>query len=484
MELDLAIRNGTIVTAAGRFKGDVGIRDGRIVMLAEGLAAADEIDATGRLVMPGGIEGHCHIAQESATGLMTADDYRTGSISAAFGGNSAFIPFAAQHRHMSIAETLDLYHERARESVLDYSFHLIVTNPDEQAVAHDLPEAFRQGITSLKVFMTYDRMMISDSTFLDVLALAKSAGGLTMVHAENNAMIDWMSRNLVQLGKTAPRYHAISHPEVAEAEAINRAISLSKLVDAPLMIVHVSTRDGVELVARAQAEGARVFSETCPQYLFLTRDDLDRPGVEGAKFMCSPPPRDRETQEILWRHLARGTFTVFSSDHAPYRNDESGKLAQGPDATFKQIANGMPGLATRLPLLFSGVAAGRLTLEQFVALSSTNAARLFGMYPCKGEIAVGSDADIAIWDPEETREVRLADQHDGMDYTPYEGMRLTGWPVTVLSRGERIVEDGRCVAEPRRGRFVKRGPSDYFGRPGVLIPEMDPARNFGVEIER
>lgn len=484
MKLDLAIRNGTVVTAAGRFKADVGIRDGRIVMLAEELSADDEIDASGRLVMPGGIEAHCHIAQESATGLMTADDYRSGSISAAFGGNSSFIPFAAQHRHMSIAETLDLYHERGRASVLDYSFHLIVTNPDEQAVNHDLPEAFRQGITSLKVFMTYERMMIADSTFLDVLELAKAAGGLTMVHAENNAMIDWMSRKLVQGGHTAPRYHAISHPAVAEAEAINRAISLSKLVDAPLMIVHVSTREGADLVARAQAEGARIFAETCPQYLFLTRDDLDRPGIEGAKFMCSPPPRDRETQEILWRHLALGTFTVFSSDHAPYRYDESGKLSNGPDATFKQIANGMPGLATRLPLLFSGVAEGRITLEQFVALSSTNAARLFGMYPRKGEIAVGSDADIAIWDPDETREVRLADQHDGMDYTPYEGMRLTGWPVTVLSRGERIVEGGRCMAEAGRGRFVKRGPSNYFGRPGFTIPEMDPARNFGVEIGR
>ncbi|NDV00566.1 dihydropyrimidinase [Pseudoroseicyclus tamaricis] len=483
MDLDLAIRGGTIVTSSGRYKADVGIRGGRIVAIADTLTAPDEIDATDRLVMPGGIEAHCHVAQESAAGLMTADDYRTGSISAAFGGNSTFIPFAAQHRGMSVAETLELYHERGKDSVLDYAFHLIVTNPDQQAVEHDLPEAFRQGITSLKVFLTYERMMVADSTFLDVLALAKSAGGLTMVHAENNGMIDWMSRRLVAAGHTEPRYHAISHPALAEAEAINRAISLSKLVDAPLLIVHVSTREGAELVARAQAEGAKVFAETCPQYLFLTRDDLDLPGMEGAKFMCSPPPRDAETQEVLWQHLARGTFTVFSSDHAPYRHDESGKLANGPEATFKQIANGMPGLAARLPLLFSGVTSGRITLEQFVALSSTNAARLYGMYPQKGEIAVGSDADIAIWDPAETREVRLEDQHDAMDYTPYEGMRLTGWPVAVLSRGERIIEDGACVAEPKRGRFVTRGPSDYFGRPGITVPEMDPARNFGAMVK-
>ena len=252
---------------------------------------------------------------------------------------------------------------------------------------------------------------------------------------------------------------------------------------APLLIVHVSTPEGAELVQKARLSGAKIFGETCPQYLFLTRNDLDRPGMEGAKFMCSPPVRDSATQAALWRHLQAGTFSVVSSDHAPYRYDETGKLANGRDATFKQIANGMPGLAVRLPLLFSeGVNTGRITLQQFVALSATNAAKLYGLHPCKGSIAVGSDADIAIWDPKETRKVRIEDQHDNMDYTPYEGMRLTGWPVTVLSRGERVVDAGKLVAKPGRGAFVKRGKIDLTGIPGHRSIELDPAQNFGAEI--
>ena len=269
--------------------------------------------------------------------------------------------------------------------------------------------------------MTYDLMKIDDSQFLDILSVAKEHGALTMVHAENSGIIKWISDRLVAAGHTQPRYHAISHPAAAEAEAINRAITLARFVDAALLIVHVSTPEGAGLVAQARLEGAKIFGETCPQYLFLTRDDLDRPGMEGAKFMCSPPVRDASTQEALWRHLQAGTFSVFSSDHAPYRFDETGKLSAGPEATFKQIANGMPGLALRLPLLFSeGVNKGRITLNQFVALSATNAARLYGITG-KGTIAIGADADIAIWDPDQTRTVRVEDQHDAMDYTPVRG---------------------------------------------------------------
>ena len=483
MNLDLAIRGGTIATASDTFRADVGIRDGRVVAIAEALDAPDVIDATGKLVLPGGIEAHCHIAQESATGGMTADDYRTGSISAAFGGNSCIIPFAAQHRGMGVTETLDLYDSRAQgASVIDYSYHLIVADPTEAALRDELPAAFARGVTSFKVFMTYDLMRIGDAQFLDILSVAKAHGALTMVHAENAGIIDWISRRLVAAGHTAPRYHAISHPAAAEAEAINRAIALARFVDAALLIVHVSTPEGANLVARARLEGARIFGETCPQYLFLTRDDLDQPGMEGAKFICSPPLRDAATQEALWRHLQAGTFSVFSSDHAPYRYDETGKLAHGPDAPFKAIANGMPGIALRLPLLFSeGVRRGRITLQQFVALGSTNAARLYGI-PAKGTIAVGSDADIAIWDPRETRTVRAEDQHDAMDYTPFEGRELTGWPVALLSRGERVVEGGRLVVEPGRGRFVKRARPDFTGHPGTRAPELDPERNFGARI--
>lgn len=484
MEFDLVITNGTVATASDTFRADIGIRDGRIAAIAENLAGAREIDASGKLVLPGGIEAHCHIAQESATGGMTADDYRSGSISAAFGGNSSFVPFAAQHRGMGVTETLDLYDSRAEgNSVIDYGYHLIVADPTEKVLHEELPQAFARGITSFKVFMTYDLMKIDDGQFLDILSVAKTHGALTMVHAENSGIIRWISDRLVAAGHTQPRYHAISHPAAAEAEAINRAITLARFVDAPLLIVHVSTPEGAGMVAQARLDGAKIFGETCPQYLFLTRQDLDRPGMEGAKFMCSPPVRDFETQEALWRHLQAGTFSVFSSDHAPYRFDESGKLAKGPNASFKQIANGMPGIALRLPLLFSeGVRAGRITLNQFVALGSTNAAKLYGMHPEKGTIAIGSDADIAIWDPEETRSVTIEDQHDNMDYTPFEGRQITGWPVTVLSRGETVMDGGKLVAKPGRGRFIARRPSDFTGYPGTRTPELDPARNFGADI--
>ncbi len=480
---DLVIKGGDVVTACDRFRADIGIADGRIAALGMGLDGADVIDASGKLVLPGGIEAHCHIAQESATGGMTSDDYRSGSISAAFGGNSCFVPFAAQHRGMGVTETLDLYDSRAQgASVIDYGYHLIVADPTERVLTKELPAAFQRGVTSFKVFMTYDLMKVDDRQFLDILSVAASHGALTMVHAENSGMISWMSDRLVAAGHTQPRYHAISHPALAESEAINRAISLARLADAALLIVHVSTPEGAGLVADARLAGAKIFGETCSQYLFLTRDDLDRPGMEGAKFMCSPPLRDVPTQEALWRHLQAGTFSVFSSDHAPYRYDETGKLANGPDATFKQIANGMPGIGLRLPLLFSeGVGKGRITLQQFVALSATNAARLYGL-DRKGSIAVGMDADIAIWDPSETRQVTVEDQHDNMNYTPYDGMSLTGWPTLVLSRGVRVVADGALVAEPGHGQFVARSRIDLTGHPGGKVPELDPATNFGAQI--
>ena len=485
--LDLLISGGTVATASDTVACDIGIRDGCITLMgtaADMPPANETIDATGKLVLPGGIEAHCHIAQESATGGMTADDYRTGSISAAFGGNSCFVPFAAQHRGMGVTETLKLYDSRAEgASVIDYGYHLIVADPTPTVLSRELPEAFARGVTSFKVFMTYDLMKIDDEQFLDILTVAKQNGALTMVHAENSGMIKWISQRLVDGGHTAPRYHAVSHPALAEIEAINRAIALARLVDAPLLIVHVSTPEGAALVAKARLEGAKIYGETCPQYLFLTRKDLDRPGMEGAKYMCSPPVRDASTQDALWQHLEAGTFSVCHSDHAPYRFDASGKLSAGPKASFNQIANGMPGIALRSPLLFSeGVRAGRLTLNRFVSLTSTEAAKLYGMHPRKGTIAIGADADIAIWDPELTRTVSVADQHDAMDYSPYEGMELTGWPVTVLCRGRRVIDEGKLIAKPGDGRFIHRQPIDLTGRRGTQVPELDPQQNFGADI--
>ncbi|WP_128254126.1 dihydropyrimidinase [Falsirhodobacter deserti] len=480
---DTVIHSGMVVTATDTFRGDIGIRDGRIAAVAERIEGGERrIDAGGRLVMPGGIEAHAHIAQESSAGVMTADDYYSGSVSAAFGGNSSFIPFVGQHRGQSVDDVLATYDERAKRSVIDYSYHLIISDPTEKVLTDELPRAFGRGITSFKVFMTYDLMNLGDGGMLDILTVAKEHGAITMVHAENNEMVKWMNRRLAAKGLTAPKYHAISRPELAEEEAINRAISLAKLVDAPLFIVHVSTAGGAALVQRAKLAGAKLFAETCPQYLALTRDDLDRSGVEGAKFMCSPPVRDRATQDALWKHIQSGTFESVSSDHAPYRFDATGKFTAGMDAPYPKIANGMPGIAARLPYLFSeGVVRGRITLQQFVALSSTNAAKTFGMTK-KGSLMPGMDADIVIWNPEVTRTVTLADQHDNMDYTPFEGMELTGVPEVVINRGVVIVENGELLAAEGQGRFVARACVDLTGKAGYRAKELDPAQNFGAEI--
>lgn len=482
MEFDTVIHGGTLVTSSDVAKGDIGIRDGRIVALAERLSGGEQrIDAGGRLVMPGGIEGHAHIAQESSSGVMGADDYLSGSVSAAFGGNSSFIPFAAQHRGQSVDDVIATYDARAARSVIDYGYHLIITDPSEEVLHDQLPRAFARGITSFKVFMTYDMMNIGDGGMLDILSVARAHGAITMVHAENNDMVKWMNGRLARAGLDAPKYHAISRPELAEEEAINRAISLAKLVDAPLFIVHVSTAGGAAIVQREILAGTRLFAETCPQYLAFTREDLDRPGMEGAKFVCSPPLRDKATQAALWQHVTSGTFTSVSSDHAPYRYDATGKFINGPEVPYTKISNGMPGIAARLPYLFSeGVVKGRISLQQFVGLSSTNAARTFGMTG-KGSLAPGMDADIAIWDPEASRVMRLEDQHDNMDYTPFEGLELTGLPETVMTRGALITHKGALIATEGQGKFIARAPMALSGH-GHLAKERDPAQNFGAGI--
>lgn len=481
---ETVIHGGTIVAGGETFRGDLGISDGRVAAIAERIPGGERrIDASGRLVLPGGIEAHCHIAQESSSGVMTADDYYTGSVSAAFGGNSCFVPFAAQHRGQTIADVLATYDGRAApNSVLDYSYHLIVSDPTASVLHEELPRAFARGITSFKVFMTYDLMNVGDAGLLDILTVAKAHGALTMVHAENNDMVKWMNARLAAAGATAPRFHAVSRPELAEEEAIHRAVCLAKLVDAPLFVVHVSTRGGAAIVAREKAAGTRLFAETCPQYLALTRDDLDRPGMEGAKYICSPPLRDAATQDALWAHVAAGTFDSVSSDHAPYRFDDGGKFLNGRNAPYPKIANGMPGIAARLPFLFSeGVVKGRIDLQEFVALSAGNAAKVFGLTR-KGALMPGFDADVAIWDPEARRRVRLEDQHDAMDYTPFEGLVWTGVPVTVLNRGRAVVVEGRLIAERGQGRFVARAPSGQSRAAGHRAPEFTAAAAWGVEV--
>ena len=482
---DLVIRKGEVVTASDRMRCDVGIKDGRIAALAADLAdGAREIDAAGAYVLPGGVDSHCHIEQMSSAGVISADDFYSATVSAAFGGTTTVIPFAAQHRGQSLRQVVQDYHACAGpKAVIDYAFHLIVSDPSESVLGQELPALIRDGYTSFKVYMTYDRLRLDDRQLLDVLALARREGAMVMVHAENHDVIAWMTERLLAGGHAAPKYHAVSHAAAAEGEATHRAIRLAEFLDVPLLVVHVSGEEAMEAIRNAQTRGLRIYGETCPQYLFLTAADLDRDGMEGAKFCCSPPPRGHQDQEAMWRGLRNGTFQVYSSDHAPYRFDGTGKLPKGERTSFKEIANGVPGLELRLPLLFSeGVGKGRLSLHDFVALASTNAAKLYGLYPRKGSIAVGADADLAIWDPQADFEVSYDKLHDSSGYTPYEGRQLTGWPVTVISRGRVVVEGGELNAERGSGLFLPCDLPEGAKPLGRLAPELDPARNFGADL--
>jgi dihydropyrimidinase len=444
--------------------------------------AAREIDATDRLVLPGGVDSHCHIEQLSGMGVWNADDFYSGTVSAAYGGTTTVIPFAAQHRGQSMVQVVADYRERAKKAVIDHAFHMIVSDPSEQVMG-ELPGLIRDGFSSLKLFMTYPLLRLNDEQMLDILALARRERAMVSVHAENDAMIAWMALRLLARGYTAPRYHAVSHPRLAEAEAVGRLIAMAALVDQPVTVFHVTTEGSMAAIRDAQTRGQKVFAETCPQYLFLGADHLDREGLEGAKWMFSPPARDEADQAAMWRGIRNGTFQIVSSDHAPYRFDETGKLAQGPDPHFKQIANGIPGIEARLPLLFSeGVNAGRIDLNRFVELCCTNPAKIYGLHPKKGTIAIGSDADLAIWDPEMKVAVEDATTHDATGYCPYAGMTLTGWPVTVLSRGEVVVDRGELLAERGQGRLLTRAAGPAAEPSGVLAPELDPARNFGADL--
>ena len=474
-DFDLVIRNGTVATAADTTDCDIGIKDGVVAILGKNLGpGAQEIDASGHLVLPGGIDSHCHIEQRSSAGIVCADDFYSATVSAAFGGTTTVIPFAAQHRGQSLRQVVAEYHEAALpKAVVDYAFHLIISDPSEQVMGQELPALIRDGYTSFKVYMTYDLLALDDGQMLDVLAVARREGALVMVHAENHEMIKWLTGRLLDHGLGAPRYHAVSHARLAEGEATNRAVALSQLLDVPILLVHVSAAEAIEVIRNAQTNGLKIYGETCPQYLFLTAGDLAKPGVEGAKFCCSPPPRDHAAQEAVWAGLRNGTFQVFSSDHAPYRFDASGKLPHGDRTTFKEIANGVPGIELRLPLLFSeGVGQGRLDLNAFVALTATNHAKVYGLYPKKGTIAVGSDADIAVWDPERETEITAGMLHDNVAYTPYEGRRLRGWPMTVLSRGRFVVKDGKLLVRRGSGQFLPCGLSEAAKPLGAPVPEL------------
>ncbi|MGA2792064.1 MAG: dihydropyrimidinase [Roseiarcus sp.] len=465
MDLDLVIRGGTVVSASDSARCDVGVRDGRIVALAERIeGGAKEIDASGLLLLPGGIDSHVHLDQPSGAGIVMADGFESGTRSAVAGGNTCVLAFALQPRGQSLRKSVEDYHAKATGNCyVDYGFHLIVTDPTPDVLGQELPSLVRAGYPSFKVFMTYDDLVLTDRQLLEVFTIAREQGALVMVHAEGYDQIKFMTDRLEREGKTVPYYHAVSRPELVEREATHRAISHAELIGIPIVIVHVSGREAMEQIQWARQRGLKVYAETCPQYLVLTAEDLKglNMDISGAKYVCSPPPRDRASQDAIWRGLQSGVFQTFSSDHCPFRyEDDAGKTGPKARTSFRWVPNGIPGIAARLPILFSeGVSKGRISLQEFVALTSTNHAKMYGLYPRKGSIMIGADADIAIWDPDKRVTLTQDLMQHGSDYTPYEGMAVTGWPIKTLVRGVVVVDDDRVIGEPGFGRFVPRETS-------------------------
>jgi dihydropyrimidinase len=463
MTFDTIIKGGTVATASDTFEADIGIRNGKVEALARGLREGREIiDARGKLVLPGGIDSHVHISQPSGPGIVMADDFESATRSAAFGGNTTILPFCLQETGTPLRQTVNAYHALAEGKChVDVSFHLIISDPSEQVLGQDLPALVKDGYTSFKVFMTYDGLALTDMQIMETMAVAKETGALMMIHAENYDMIRFLTAKLEKQGDTAPYFHGKSRPIPVEREATHRAITLAELSEVPLVVVHVSNREAMEEISRAQSKGLKIRAETCPQYLVLTEDDLKGLNMEGAKYVCSPPPRDKASQIACWEGLRTGVFTLFSSDHCPFRYDDAqGKLAPKGKTSFRWVPNGIPGVAARLPILFSeGVSKGRIDLNTFVAVTSTNHAKTYGLYPQKGTIAIGSDADIAIWDPKKRMTISNANQHHGADYTPYEGIKVKGWPVLTMVRGKTVVKDGALVARTPSGEHQRRALS-------------------------
>ncbi|KAI1129445.1 hypothetical protein F5Y10DRAFT_151586 [Nemania abortiva] len=480
-EYDLVITNGVCVTAADIAPLDIAIRDEKIVLLAPSgsmskARAKQIIDAEGGYVMPGGVDCHVHLQEPSMFGKGTsADNFETGTRSAIAGGTTTIVAFAPQQKHLeSVLTALTNTQALAlNNSYCDYGFHVLVANPCERALSEFEQLASVEGVTSLKIYMTYEALQLRDNEILSVLLAARRNHILTMIHAENGDVLSWLTERLEAAGLFAPKYHGHSHAPVLESEATNRAIALSSLVaDTPILLVHVSEPGAAQRIRAAQTAGQPIFAETCPQYLFLTRDDLDQPGFEGAKCVCAPPPRDAEGQKAIWRGLRNGTFAVLSSDHCPFLFDDAvrGKKTcisdEFPVGKFRHIPNGLPGIETRLPLTFS---ARGMELSRFVEVTATNAAKLYGLYPRKGAIIPGvSDADLVVWYPEG----RLGDfaltnglLHHDVDYTPYEGRMLNNWPRYTILRGK-IVWDrdgGGIVGEKGYGQFLKRQESSLNG---------------------
>jgi dihydropyrimidinase len=454
---DLLITGGQIVTPEGVITGDIAVRGEQITAIGTNLGPAKTtVDAAGKYVMPGGIDPHAHIEQMSGMGVMNADTFETATQSAALGGTTSVISFAAQAKGERLAQTVADYSARAtRGALIDYAFHMTVTDTEVPDFTDDLAALIGAGNRSIKVFTTYN-IQLSDAQILSVMSSARAHGALVCVHAETDAIIAQAKAALIAAGKTAPHFHAASHPRMAEIEAVERMCRFAEYLGQPVMLFHISTTEGAAAVRAARARGAPVWAETCPHYLLMTEDILRQPGLEGGKWMCSPPQRQMADQEALWAALLGDDLQIVSSDHAPYRFDESGKLSAGPNAGFHEIANGLPGLETRLPLMFDAmVSQGRGGPEGFARLTATAAAEIYGL-PQKGALAVGMHADITLWDPDKTVTYGANDLHDNVGYNPWVGRTVTGWPTDVWLRGTQIVTDGTLTTTPGMGRKIDR----------------------------
>ena len=462
-KLDLIFKNGKIVTESGVENCDLGISDGQISAIGDLSDNAEVIeDATDLLILPGGVDAHVHIDQPSGPDVEMADNFQSATMSAAAGGNTTVLPFAMQEKGQSLRECVENYHKKAKDNLyIDTSFHLIISDPSPQVLGQELPALARDGYTSFKVFMTYDDLVLNDEELLKVFEVAKKEKTLVMVHAEGYDAIRYLTKKLEEEGKVAPYFHGISRPQIVEREATHRAISHAQIVDIPIVIVHVSGNEALSQIKWAKEKGIRVFSETCPQYICLTEDDMKGLNMdfEGAKYVCSPPPRDLESQEAIWEGIIDGTFDIFSSDHCPFKfKDKKGKDSPGARTSFKWVPNGIPGVETRLPILFSeGVSKKRISLERFVELTSTNPAKMYGLHPQKGSIKIGSDADLTIWDPNNIDTIRQSDLHQGSDYTPFEGIEVRGWPIQTWLRGQKIYEKNKFLKQNNLGQYISRG---------------------------
>jgi dihydropyrimidinase len=451
------IRNGTIITAVDCYRGDVLIEDEKISLIGASLAdiSADTvIDAAGKYVLPGGIDVHTHLDMPFG-GTTSADDFESGTIAAAYGGTTSIVDFAIQYKGQTLHHAWETWMKKAEgKAVIDYGFHMIMTDLNDQT-EQEMDALVRQGVTSFKLFMAYRGVfMLDDGSIFRALLRTGRNGGIICMHAENGDVIDVLVQRALAEGKTAPKYHALTRPARAEAEATHRAIALAEIADVPVYIVHLSAAEALEMVTEARDRGLPAYAETCPQYLFLSYDNYEEPGFDGAKYVMSPPLREKAKQAELWRGLAFNDLQCISTDHCPFCMKEQKELGR---ADFSKIPNGAPGIETRMSLVHDGgVREGRISLNRFVELTSTSPAKIFGLFPKKGTIAPGSDADIVVFDP--TREVTLSARtlHMKVDYNPYEGRRVTGAADTVISRGRVVIDRGRLAAKAGTGSFLKR----------------------------